>query len=159
MALDFPSNPNLNDTYTLDQKTWVYNGYGWEISVDSTVYVPPANVTVSVFNTVANGTVDTFALGIGVDTREQLIVTIDGVLQPETTYTVNTSANTITFGTTPVIGETLRVLNLYTRANTYVIADGSVTPEKLSTSTNNYILTTATSAAEASAIALSIALG
>jgi hypothetical protein len=117
--------------------------------------VPPANVTVSVFNTTANGLVDTFALDFGVESAEQLIVSIDGVLQPESTYTVNTSANTITFGTTPADGEAVRVLNLYTRANSFVLVNGSITPEKFATSTNTFITTTA----ESSAIALAIALG
>lgn len=29
MPLNFPSNPNLNDTYTSSGITWVYNGIGW----------------------------------------------------------------------------------------------------------------------------------
>ncbi len=163
MALNFPSNPTANDSYSFGDRTWLYNGHGWELQSQSTLL--PANVTVATFNTVANGEVNTYALSFGVDTREQLIVTIDGVLQPETTYTVNTSANTITFGTSPVDGEAVRVLNLYTRANVYVIndgsvttiklADGSVTPEKLAPATNTFIATTA----EASALALAIALG
>lgn len=153
MALNFPLNPTANDSYSFGDRTWLYNGYGWELQ--SQAAIAPANVTVSTFNTTANGLVDTFDLGFGVETAQQLIVSIDGVLQPESTYTVNASANTITFDTTPVDGESVRVLNLYTRANTYVIADGSVSPEKFSTSANTFITTTA----ESSAIALAIALG
>jgi hypothetical protein len=29
MAIDFPSSPALNDTYTEAGKTWVWNGGGW----------------------------------------------------------------------------------------------------------------------------------
>lgn len=29
MALDFPSSPSLNQTYTFNGKTWQYNGTGW----------------------------------------------------------------------------------------------------------------------------------
>jgi hypothetical protein len=32
MALDFPSSPALNDTYTDSGKTWRWNGTGWEVA-------------------------------------------------------------------------------------------------------------------------------
>jgi alpha-tubulin suppressor-like RCC1 family protein len=31
MSLNFPSAPNLNDTYTLGPRTWRFNGNGWEV--------------------------------------------------------------------------------------------------------------------------------
>lgn len=31
MALDFPSSPSLNDTYTLGSRTWKYNGTAWQL--------------------------------------------------------------------------------------------------------------------------------
>jgi hypothetical protein len=31
MALDFPSSPSVNDTYTLGSRTWKWNGLGWEM--------------------------------------------------------------------------------------------------------------------------------
>lgn len=122
-------------------------------------------ITVSTFNTTANGLVDTFDIGFNPQTSENIIVSIDGVVQPESTYSVDNVANTITFTTTPVDGEAIRVLNLYTQVTPFVINDNSVTtvklvngvitPEKLATSTNTFITTTA----EGSAIALAIALG
>ena len=32
MALNFPSSPNVNATYTFSDKTWTYNGNAWELS-------------------------------------------------------------------------------------------------------------------------------
>ncbi len=32
MPLDFPSTPSVNDTYTLGNKTWTYNGTGWYLT-------------------------------------------------------------------------------------------------------------------------------
>lgn len=32
MPLDFPASPAVNDTYTLDFRTWKWNGSGWELS-------------------------------------------------------------------------------------------------------------------------------
>jgi hypothetical protein len=29
--LNFPSNPNVGDTFTIGTRTWVWNGYGWQI--------------------------------------------------------------------------------------------------------------------------------
>jgi hypothetical protein len=29
MALNFPDSPSLNDTYTFNNKTWVWNGTAW----------------------------------------------------------------------------------------------------------------------------------
>ena len=31
MALDFPTSPAVNDTVTIDNKTWRYNGKGWKL--------------------------------------------------------------------------------------------------------------------------------
>lgn len=30
MAIDFPSSPSTNDTYTYNGRTWKYNGEAWE---------------------------------------------------------------------------------------------------------------------------------
>ena len=32
MALNFPSSPNVNATYTFSDKTWTYNGNAWVLS-------------------------------------------------------------------------------------------------------------------------------
>lgn len=35
MAISFPTSPAPNDTYTVGSKTWVYNGYAWDLQVAS----------------------------------------------------------------------------------------------------------------------------
>lgn len=32
MSLNFPSNPSLNDTYTIGGRTYIFNGQGWELT-------------------------------------------------------------------------------------------------------------------------------
>lgn len=36
MPLDFPNSPTLNQTYTVGDRTWKWNGTGWE-AVSTTV--------------------------------------------------------------------------------------------------------------------------
>ena len=72
----------------------------------------------SVFETTANGNANTFALGFNPQAKETLMVTIDGIVQPLATYSVNTTSNTISFIETPVAGENVRVATFYTAVNT-----------------------------------------
>ena len=122
-----------------------------------------SNVTITTFATTANGAQTTFNLGWNPVSAETVIATIDGVIQPDSSYNVSNTANTITFTTAPASGEAVRVISLYSSActNLYIIADGSVTTpkiaddavtvSKLSQSTEDYILE--------KSIAMSIALG
>mgnify|MGYP003648204818 CR=1 FL=1 len=98
-----------------------------------------ANVTVRNFETTANGLVDSFDLGYRPASNLALIVAIDGVLQAPSTYTVNPSANTITFDATPAPNEYISVTTLSNAANVYVLDDGTVTFNKLQSTVNNKI--------------------
>jgi hypothetical protein len=115
-----------------------------------------SNVSVSVFETTSNGTTATFNLGFNPQARETLIVTIDGIVQSINDYTVNTATQTITLDEIPASGELVRVATMYTTANAFVIADGSITSQKLETSLNTSIQSAATTG---KAIAMSIVFG
>ena len=41
MAIDFPASPNINDTHTEAGKTWRYDGYSWNLEVNSSGYTLP----------------------------------------------------------------------------------------------------------------------
>ena len=41
MAIDFPASPNINDTHTDVGKTWRYDGYSWNLEVNSSSYTLP----------------------------------------------------------------------------------------------------------------------
>jgi hypothetical protein len=88
--------------------------------------IGPANVIVSNFITTANGVVDTFDLGFNPVSANNLTVAVDGVLQtPTVHYTVNTTANTITFDSIPPNSANISVVSLYTNVNTYADVIGS----------------------------------
>lgn len=46
MAIDFPTSPATNDTYTFNGRAWKYNGEGWEAvnTADVTAFVPVGTV-------------------------------------------------------------------------------------------------------------------
>ena len=33
--ITFPSSPSVNQTYTVGSKTWIYNGYAWDLQLSS----------------------------------------------------------------------------------------------------------------------------
>ena len=87
-------------------------------------------MSVSVFETTANGNQTSFQLAFNPQARETLIVTIDGVVQPTSAYTVDINNYTITFDEPPANGELVRVATLYTSANAFVVPDGTITLAK-----------------------------
>lgn len=42
MALNFPTSPSLNDTYTLGAKTWTFNGTAWDLTSSKVGYTGSA---------------------------------------------------------------------------------------------------------------------
>jgi hypothetical protein len=48
MPIDFPSSPSLNQTYTVGTKTWIWNGYAWDLQLSSaTTGFSTANGTIA----------------------------------------------------------------------------------------------------------------
>jgi len=102
-------------------------------------YYVNSNVSVSVYESTANGNTSTFALGFNPQGKEVLTVTIDGIVQPLSVYSVNTTANTITFDSAPANNELVRVSTFYTAANAFVIPDGTVSLIKVDSQVYNLI--------------------
>ena len=111
------------------------------------VQLTATNTTVSTFETTANGLVSTFALGFNPVSNQALIVSVDGVLQAPSTYSVNALANTISFDIAPVNNEYISVTTIGA-TNVYVVNDGSITYQKLGSSVTD-ILTYSTNTANA----------
>lgn len=111
MALNFPSSPTLNQQYTFGDKTWIWNGYAWDIQGVTTT------TTVATDTFTGNGTTTAFTLSVAPTSGQWVIVNYDGVLQLESSYTV--SGTTITFAEAPASGSTVEV-----RTVTFGIASG-----------------------------------
>jgi hypothetical protein len=37
MTIDFPNSPTLNDTFTVGNRTWQWNGTAWELETTSSI--------------------------------------------------------------------------------------------------------------------------
>jgi len=96
------------------------------------------NIQVSVFEVQSNGAVASYDVGYNPISKEAVMVTIAGIVQPISSYSVNTSANTITFSENPQNGELVRVASFYSGASpTYLqLVPANVTPSIFETSAN-----------------------
>ena len=102
-----------------------------------------SNVTPSVFEATANGVVSSFSLGFNPGSAGSVLVSIGGVVQPTSAYTVNTVTNSITFtDDTPASGEIIRVVSFYSATNAYVIGDASVSFAKFDSNVASTIINT-----------------
>lgn len=90
-------------------------------------------------NIVSNGTTATYTIPAGGQTNQTLLISIDGVTQPPSGYTVvaDVATSTVTFTTVPPLGTRIRFIWVKntnrTRTNTYEFAtDGTVNSFALS---------------------------
>lgn len=47
-TINFPASPALNDTYTFNNNTWLWNGGGWQKQAPTITYIAPVVQTASV---------------------------------------------------------------------------------------------------------------
>jgi hypothetical protein len=108
MPINFPSNPNNNDTYTSAGTTWIYDGSVWNVVSSSTIINIPSmnnfqNVAVSGQSTVvADSSADTLNLVAG----SNITITTDAATD---SVTINSTASggeaSNTFATIAVSGQ------------------------------------------------------
>jgi len=80
------------------------------------------NVLMVAYETQGTGACTTFSLGFKPYAANSIFVSVDGVLQSDTTYSVNSVANTITFTEAPASYESLRIVG-FKQVNPYNIDD------------------------------------
>ena len=103
----------------------------------------PANVTPSIFETTGDGETATFSLGFNPGSVASLMVSIGGVLQPTSAYSVNTVTKTITFlDDAPEYDEVVQVTSFYSATNAYVTNDGSISFLKLDSNLSSRFIDT-----------------
>lgn len=99
MPLDFPSNPNINDTYTQGSSTWIFDGSVWNVS---NVSDPITNFNTIVVagqdSVVADSLSDTLNLVAGSNVTITTNAGTDSI-------TIASSAASNTFGTIAVSGQ------------------------------------------------------
>jgi hypothetical protein len=136
MALNFPDSPTLNQVYTDNTSGFSYqwNGTVWISYSSSTA----SNISqLDNISSSFNGVTTSFALtvasvSVSPVNDAQLIISVGGVMQdPTQDYYI--SGNNIIFTTAPLSGLTFFGTLLGTALPLNTIADGSVTPVKLST--------------------------
>jgi hypothetical protein len=136
MALNFPDSPTLNEVYTDATSGFSYkwNGTVWTSFESSTA----SNIQeLDDISGSFNGVTTTFALTVGGQsitpvTTNQLVISVGGVMQNPTNDFYISGSN-IVFTTPPAGGLTFFGTLLGTALSLNTIADGSVTPLKLST--------------------------
>ncbi len=142
-TLNFPDSPSTGDLYTDSNSgfTYEWNGTVW-ISKDpsSTSNIKELDNISSSFN----GSTTAFTLQVGgvnvvpADVQ-QLIINIGNVMQNAgDDYTV--SGSTLTFTTAPSAGLTFSGTLLGAKLTLSSVADGSVSPASITTTSNNYVV-------------------
>lgn len=106
-------------------------------------------ITFNEFTGIGNNSDATFALGFTPNSDLTCIVTLDGIVQPDSAY--NISGSNITFVTTPEQDVNIRVLSMAGSVSLVQVGDGTVFANSFAQSANTHI--------EEIGIRMSIAMG
>jgi hypothetical protein len=118
-----------------------------------------ATASASVFNTVGDGTTTSFNLGFTpVSDGSASVVSIDGIIQYEGTWSITTGNTSINFSDAPGAGERVRVL-AYTSVNPYVLGATGVTAGSYGNANTIAAFTTAANGQLTFASNVAIAIG
>jgi hypothetical protein len=99
MALNFPTSPSLNQTYTVGTKTWKWNGYAWDVQLQAAADSASVIAAFATANSALSIAQSAFAqanTGGGGGVTESLNIAFDN--NNATAYkivAINTSAETI----------------------------------------------------------------
>ncbi len=97
MPINFPTSPTLDQTYQINGLTYVWNGTSW-VSQGVTQVGIPGSTRDSYTGT---GACTTFVLSNYAVNEDCTIVFVNGTIQPNAAYTVNSNSNQLVFATAP----------------------------------------------------------
>ena len=97
MPINFPTSPNVSDTYQINGLTYVWNGSAW-VSQGVTQVGNPGSTRDSY---TGNGACTTFILSNFAVNEDCTIVFVNSTIQPNAAYTVNSNSNELIFTTAP----------------------------------------------------------
>ena len=106
MSLNFPASPSVNQTYTSNGRSWIWNGATW------------VGNTTNLYNSFnydkfsGDGATVTFTLNYAAPNNSSVIVSVSGVQQIPDGTSYNISSNRITFTNAPPAG-TNNIVVLY----------------------------------------------
>ena len=138
MALNFPTNPTTGQSHDATNGIrYIFDGVKW-ITQGSNASGLKDIIKLDSITSQFNGTLTTFDLKTSGTTvkpfnAETLTISLGGVIQePQTAYTVDTNAGTITFDSAPPTGMAFYgILNSRAPLSTGSLSDGSVTNAKV----------------------------
>jgi hypothetical protein len=146
MALNFPASPAVNDTYSIGDVVWYWNGTVWQrkISTSSTgaTFSIPTSFTVRRQLFTATGSNSTVTLANAPTSVDNVVLYISGVEQPKGYYSL--SGVTLYLGGIPAAGEEIEVLDFSSGAvlgamnrivQTFVATEGQTSVTSASTYT------------------------
>jgi len=146
MALNFPASPAVNDTYSIGDVVWYWNGSVWQRKVPTSTAGPtfsiPTSFTVRRQLFTATGSNSTVVLANTPSNVDNVVLYISGVEQPKGYYSLN--GTTLYLGGIPAAGEEIEVLDFSSGSvlgamnrtvQTFVAAEGQTTVTSATTYT------------------------
>jgi hypothetical protein len=125
MAISFPSSPTLNQTYVVGTKTWIWNGYAWDLQVANTTPIfIQANAAFDKANTANTNAVSagTYANAAYVVANTANVNAISAGTYANAAYVVANTANTNAISAGTYANAAYAVANT---ANTNAISAGT----------------------------------
>jgi len=128
MALNFPASPSVNQAYTSNNHSWIWNGVTW-VTNNSNIYT-----TFPFDEFSGNGSTVTYSLSRSPIGNSAIVVTVSGVTQIPDGTSYNVSANQLTFSSPPPVG-TNNIVVLY--LGSYSLVSSALTINPISANTSS----------------------
>jgi len=131
MALNFPASPSVNQVYTSNNHSWIWNGVTW-VTNNSNIYT-----TFPFDEFSGNGSTVTYYLSRSPIGNSAIVVTVSGVTQIPDGTSYSVSSNQLTFSNPPPVG-TNNIVVLYLGSYSLVSSATTINPISANTSSGPF---------------------